>query len=157
MPANLETSSVLAKLREFHPEAVEDAQVFRDELTVFIQREHLLPAAEFLRDNPELSFKYLSDVTAVDHYPNEPRFETVYHLFSLETGERLRLKARLPGDDPTVDSMVPIWPGAEAFECEVYDLFGIHFEGHPDLHRMLLPDDWEGYPLRKDYPTEGYR
>ena len=157
MPANLETSSVLARLREFDPEAVEDAQVFRDELTIFIPRGRLLAVADFLRDDPHLSFKYLSDVTAVDRYPNEPRFETVYHLYSLETGERLRLKARLPGDEPTVDSMVPIWPGAEAFECEVYDLFGIHFEGHPDLHRMLLPDDWEGYPLRKDYPTEGYR
>ena len=97
------------------------------------------------------------DVTAVDRYPGEPRFEMVYHLLSLETGERLRLKAPVPGDDPRIESMTPIWPGAEAFECEMYDLFGIYFEGHPDLRRILLPDDWEGHPLRKDYPTEGYR
>jgi|SRR5579863_10124726 len=157
MPADLESSPVLAKLRAFDPEAVEDAQVFRDELTVFVPRERLRRVAEFLRDEPELWFQYLSDVTAVDRYPNEPRFEVVYHLFSIETGERVRLKSRLPGDDPRVDSVVPVWPGAEAFECEVYDLFGIHFEGHPDLHRMMLPEDWEGHPLRKDYPTEGYR
>ena len=157
MPADLQNNPVLQKLRQFHPDAIEDVQSFRDELTIIIRREHLRRVSEFLRDEPGLSFKYLSDVTAVDLYPNEPRFETVYHLFSLETGERLRLKARLPGDDPKVDSLVPIWPGAEAFECEVYDLFGIHFEGHPDLHRLLMPEDWEGHPLRKDYPTEGYR
>ena len=157
MPADLENNPVVEKLLQFHPGAIEDVQSFRDELTIFIRREHLRRVSEFLRDESGLSFNYLSDVTAVDLYPNEPRFETVYHLFSLETGERLRLKARLPGDDPKVDSLVPIWPGAEAFECEVFDLFGIHFEGHPDLHRLLMPDDWEGHPLRKDYPTEGYR
>ncbi len=157
MPADLANNPILEKLREFHSDAIEEVQSFRDELTVFVRREHLRAVMEFLRDAPGLSFQYLSDVTAVDRHPNEPRFETVYHLVSLETGERLRLKARLPGDDPKVDSVVPIWPGAEAFECEVYDLFGIHFEGHPDLHRLLMPEDWEGYPLRKDYPTEGYR
>lgn len=157
MSPDLETNPVVVRLREQFPEAVEDAQTFRDELTIFIRRERLRQAAEFLRDEPQLSFNYLSDVTAVDRYPNEPRFEMVYHLLSLESGARLCLKARLPGDDAKADSMVPVWPGAQAFECEVYDLFGIHFEGHPDLHRMLLPEDWEGYPLRKDYPTEGYR
>ena len=124
---------------------------------MFVQTGRLRRVCEFLRDEPGLSFKYLSDVTALDRYPNEPRFEMVYHLLSLETGERLRLKAPVPGDDPRIESVVPVWPGAEAFECEMYDLFGIHFEGHPDLHRILLPDDWEGHPLRKDYPTEGYR
>ena len=157
MPPDLETNPVLHKLREFDSGAVERAEVFRGELTVFIQAGHLRQVCEFLRDEPGLSFKYLSDVTAVDRYPNEPRFEMVYHLLSLETGERLRLKAPVPGDDPSIESMTPIWPGAEAFECEMYDLFGIYFEGHPDLRRILLPDDWEGHPLRKDYPTEGYR
>lgn len=112
---------------------------------------------EFLRDASGLSFKYLSDLTAVDHYPNEPRFETVCHLLSLESFQRIRLKVRIPGDDPRVDSLVPVWPGAAAFEREVFDLFGIRFEGHPDLRRILLPEDWEGHPLRKDYPTEGFR
>jgi NADH-quinone oxidoreductase subunit C len=79
----------------------------------------------------------------------------VYHLLSIEHNVRLRLKAKLSGDYPTVDSMVPIWPGAQAFECEIYDLFGIQFRGHPDLRRLLLPEDWEGHPLRKDYPVQG--
>jgi NADH-quinone oxidoreductase subunit C len=113
--------------------------------------------ADFLREEKSLNFEFLSDLTALDHYPNEPRFETVYHLYSIERNHRLRLKVRLPGDDPRVDSMVPVWPGANAFEREVFDLFGIHFEGHPFMVRILLPEDWEGYPLRKDYPTEGYR
>ena len=157
MPADLDTNLVLQKIRDFDADAIEQAETFRGELTVFIRTERLRRICEFLRDEPQLSFKYLSDATAVDRYPNEPRFEAVYHLRSLETGERLRLKARLSGDDPRIDSLVPVWPAAEAFECEVYDLFGIHFEGHPDLHRILLPEDWEGFPLRKDYPTEGYR
>ncbi len=157
MPADLETNPVLHNLRQFDSGAVERAEVFRGELTVFIQAGRLRQVCEFLRDEPGLSFKYLSDVTAVDRYPSELRFEMVYHLLSLETGERLRLKAPVPGDDPRIESMTPVWPGAEAFECEMYDLFGIYFEGHPDLHRILLPDDWEGHPLRKDYPTEGYR
>jgi NADH-quinone oxidoreductase subunit C len=81
----------------------------------------------------------------------------VYHLLDLETFRRLRLKVRLSGDDPRVDSVVPVWPGANAFEREVFDLLGIRFEGHPFLRRILMPEDWEGHPLRKDYPTTGYR
>jgi len=81
----------------------------------------------------------------------------VYHLLSLENYRRLRLKVQLAGGDPTIDSVVPVWPAANAFEREVFDLFGIRFEGHPYLRRILLPEDWEGYPLRKDYPTTGYR
>jgi NADH-quinone oxidoreductase subunit C len=148
---------VVEKLREFAPEALEDSQSFRGELTLWIQPGSLRRVADFLRDEKSLSFRYLSDLTALDHYPNEPRLETVYHLYSFEHNRRLRLKVRLPGDDPRVDSMVPVWPAANAFEREVFDLFGIHFEGHPFMVRILLPEDWEGYPLRKDYPTEGYR
>src|SRR5439155_25895434 len=116
MPADLETSSVLQKLRQFDSGAVEHAEVFRGELTVFIQAGRLRQVCEFLRDEPGLSFKYLSDVTAVDRYPNEPRFEMVYHLLSLETGERLRLKAPVPGDDRRIESAGPVLPGAEAVD-----------------------------------------
>jgi NADH-quinone oxidoreductase subunit C len=157
MTADLETHPVLRQLRGFDSEAVEEAQFFRGELTLYIPAAKLRPVGEFLRDTPGLAFRYLSDVTAVDYYPSEPRFATVYHLLSFDRNERLRLKVRLPGDDPRVDSMVPVWPAANAFEREVYDLFGIYFEGHPYLVRILLPEDWEGHPLRKDYPTEGYR
>lgn len=157
MIEELEKQAVVQRLREFDPDAVEDGQLFRGELTLWIRATALRRVAEFLRDEKSVAFKYLSDLTAVDHYPDEPRFETVYHLYSIQYNRRLRLKVRLKGDDPSVDSMVPVWSGAIAFEREVFDLFGIHFEGHPYLVRLLLPEDWEGYPLRKDYPTEGYR
>jgi NADH-quinone oxidoreductase subunit C len=143
------------KLQQFDPEVVEDVQTFRGETTLRIRSSRLLSVCEYLRDEPELSFKYLSDVTALDHYPNEPRFETVYHLLSFETNQRLRLKARMESENPRIDSMVPIWPAANAFEREVFDLFGIDFKGHPDLRRILMPEDWEGHPLRKDYPVQG--
>ncbi len=157
MPADLETNLALQKLREFDPGSIEDALVFRGEVTLFIRRDSIRRVCEFLRDQETLPFKYLSDLTALDHYPNEPRFEAVYHLFSFTSGERLRLKVRVPGEDPKIDSVVPVWPAANALEREVFDLFGIRFEGHPALRRILMPEDWEGYPLRKDYPTEGYR
>ena len=150
-------SLVPEKIREFNPEALEDIQGFRGELTLVTRRDHLIRVCEFLRDTPELSFKFLADLTAVDRFPNEPRFEVVYHLLSLDTAERLRLKVRIGGDNPSVPSAVPVWPGANAFEREAFDLFGIHFEGHPYLRRIVMPEEWEGYPLRKDYPTEGYR
>jgi NADH-quinone oxidoreductase subunit C len=157
MNTDAESDAVVKRLREFNPEAVEDVQLFRGELTVRIRAMSLRLVCEFLRDDKELSFKYLSDLTALDHYPSEPRFETVYHLYSIERNQRLRLKVRLGGDDPRLDSMVQVWPAANAFEREVFDLFGIHFVSHPYLFRIVLPEDWEGHPLRKDYPTEGYR
>jgi len=157
MPADLESNRVLKKLREFASQAVEDARLFRGEVTLYIRPESLRRTCEFLRDVPDLKYEYLSDLTAVDLYPNAPRFEVVYHLLSFRTSERLRLKVRVSGENPKVDSVVPVWPSANAFEREVFDLFGILFEGHPYLRRILMPEEWEGHPLRKDYPTEGYR
>ncbi len=157
MSSDRETNLTLTKLREFAPEAVEDAREFRGEVTIYIRPYSLITVCEFLRDEPGLTFKFLSDITAVDLYPNEPRFEVVYHLLSLQTAARLRLKVRTSGENPRVDSLVPVYPCADAFEREVFDLFGIQFAGHPYLRRILLPEDWEGHPLRKDYPTEGYR
>lgn len=155
MSSDPESNSAVQKLRQFAPDAVEDVVAFRGEITTYIRSDRLRAACEFLRDQPGLAFKYLSDITAVDHYPAEPRFEAVYHILSLETYQRLRLKVRIPGEDPRLDSMVPVWPAAQAFECEIFDLFGIQFTGHPDLRRILLPEDWEGHPLRKDYPVQG--
>jgi NADH-quinone oxidoreductase subunit C len=157
MPSDLDSNLPLRKLREFAPEAVEGATEFRAELTIYIRPDRLIRVCEFLRDEPGLSFKYLSDITAVDLYPNEPRFEVVYHLLSLESAQRLRLKVRASGENPRVDSLVPVYPSANAFEREVFDLFGVQFSGHPYLRRILMPENWEGHPLRKDYPTEGYR
>ena len=157
MSLPLDANPVLRRLREFDPQAIEDAREFRGEITLFIPVARLRSVCEFLRDAADLHFKYLSDLTAVDLYASEPRFEVVYHLLALEPYQRLRLKVRLPGDNPRIDSVVPIWPGANAFEREVFDLFGIQFEGHPFLRRIMLPEEWEGHPLRKDYPTTGYR
>ncbi len=154
MAADLQSFPALVKLREFDAEAVEDTSTFRGEVTLYIRHERFIRTCEFLRDE---SFSFLADVTALDLYPQEPRFEVVYHLLSLQNARRLRLKVRVSGDDPHMASAFSVWPSANAFEREVFDLFGIRFDGHPFLRRMLLPDDWEGYPLRKDYPTEGYR
>jgi NADH-quinone oxidoreductase subunit C len=157
MTANLESNLALQKLRDLDPEAVEEARIFRDEVTLYIRPAHFLRACEFLRDEPGLKFSFLADVTALDLYPQEPRFELVYHLLSLETAQRLRLKVRVEGENPHFVTAVGVWPAANAFEREVFDLFGISFDGHPFLRRLLLPEEWEGHPLRKDYPTEGYR
>ena len=157
MVTDLNTNVALQKLREFDPEAVEDTRIFRDEVTVYVHPGHFLRACEFLRDEPGLKFNFLVDVTALDLYPQEPRFELVYHLLSIETAHRLRLKVRVEGENPHFITAIPVWPAANAFEREVFDLFGVIFDGHPFLRRLLLPEEWQGYPLRKDYPTEGYR
>ena len=154
---NLEKDSFIRKLRDWDAQAVAEVLDFRGETTIVVARENLQRAAEFLVNDPGMRFAFLSDITAVDKFPIEPRFELNYHLLSLERRARLRLKVRLAGQDPVVPSMVPVWPAANWHEREAYDLMGIRFEGHPDLRRILMPDDWEGYPLRKDYPVEGYR
>jgi NADH-quinone oxidoreductase subunit C len=148
---------VVHKLREWDAQAVAEVLEFRGETTVVVLREHLQRAAEYLAGEPSLRFSFLSDISTVDRFPLEPRFEVNYHLLSLDRRERLRLKVRLPGSEPIVRSMTSVWPTANWHERENFDLFGIRFEGHPDLRRILMPDDWEGYPLRKDYPVEGYR
>jgi len=154
---NLEKDSFIRKLRDWDAQAVAEVLDFRGETTIVVARENLQRVAEFLVNDPGMRFAFLSDITAVDKFPIEPRFELNYHLLSLERRARLRLKVRLAGQDPVVPSMVPVWPAANWHEREAYDLMGIRFEGHPDLRRILMPDDWEGYPLRKDYPVEGYR
>jgi len=105
----------------------------------------------------EFRFDMFLDVTAVDWYPTEPRFEVVYHLFCHERKGRLRLKCRVSGERPEIASVVPVWSAANWYEREVFDLFGIRFAGHPQLRRILMPEDWQGHPLRKDYPVTGYR
>jgi NADH-quinone oxidoreductase subunit C len=156
-PKENDKSPVVQKLREWDAQAVAEVIEFRGETTVVVPKEHLRRAAEYLAAEPSLRFSFLSDITTVDRYPLEPRFEMNYHLLSLDRRERLRLRVRLGGKDPVVASVIPIWPTANWHERENFDLFGIRFEGHPNLTRILMPDDWEGYPLRKDYPVEGYR
>jgi NADH-quinone oxidoreductase subunit C len=153
----LKDRPALACLREWNAGAVQAAKFDRGELTVVLDRGFLREACELLKSDPRTQFNFLSDVTAVDWYPSEPRFEVVYELLSMPRKDRLRIKVRLAGDDLHVDSLVPVWPAANFFEREVFDLFGVRFNGHPELRRIMMPEDWEGHPLRKDYPVEGYR
>lgn len=136
---------------------VEGAKFDRDEMTIYVDRSSIREACVLLRDDPGCPFNFLSDVTCVDWYPQEPRFEVIYHLLSIPKKERVRLKVRLNSSSPAVESLTSLWPAANYFEREVYDLFGVRFNGHPYLRRLLMPEDWEGHPLRKDYPVEGYR
>jgi NADH-quinone oxidoreductase subunit C len=153
----LKSHPAIAKLQAWNTAAVEAAKFDRDEMTIYLERSTIREAASLLRSDPDCPFNYLSDITAVDWHPSDPRFEVVYHLFSIAKKERVRLKVRLSGDSPSIESVTSVWPGANYFEREVFDLFGIRFNGHPYLRRLLMPEDWEGSPLRKDYPVEGYR
>jgi len=146
----------LARLLVWRAEAVAGAKLDRGELSIYLRRDAIREACAILRDDPELQFNFLSDVTCVDWYPSQPRFEVVYHLFSIPRKLRVRLKVRLSGEE-AIDSVTPVWPAANYFEREVFDLFGVRFEGHPYLRRIMMPENWEGHPLRKDYPVEGYR
>ena len=136
---------------------VTGAKFDRDQLIIWVDRVALRDACLTLKNDPQLQYNALADVTCVDWYPREPRFEVVYQLFSTIKKKYVRLKVRLPGDDANVDSLTPIWPGANFFEREAFDLFGVRFDEHPNLTRIMMPNDWEGHPLRKDYPVEGYR
>jgi len=153
----LKQRPAVARLLAWNAEAVKDAKHDHGELTIVIDRPFLRDACAFLQQEPGLNFNFLSDLTCVDRYPLEPRFEVIYHLLSHSQKQRLRLKVKLEGDDPSVESLTSLWPGANLFEREVFDLFGVRFLGHPDLKRVLMPEDWDGHPLRKDYPVEGYR
>jgi len=147
----------LARLLAWNPAAVQQVKFDHEEMTIWVDRSALREACALLRDDAECAFNFLSDITCVDWYPAEPRFEVVYHLLSIPNKERVRLKVRLESGSPVVESLTSVWPGANFFEREVFDLFGIRFTGHPYLRRILMPENWEGHPLRKNYPVEGYR
>ena len=153
----LKDRPALARLLAWTAAAIQDAQLDHDELTLFVERSALREACAILESDPATRFNFLSDLTCVDWYPREPRFEVVYHLLSIPRKERVRLKVRLAGDDANVESVTSVWPTANFFEREVFDLFGVRFSGHPYLRRLMMPEDWEGHPLRKDYPVEGFR
>jgi NADH-quinone oxidoreductase subunit C len=145
---------LLARLRERFPEAVVATHAWRGDPTAQVQPASIVEICTFLRDDPALAFDLLVDVTAVDYLGSVPRFEVVYHLCSLARRHRLRLKARLPEEEPRIPSVVPVWRGADWLERETYDMYGIVFAGHPDLRRIYLYEQFRGHPLRKDYPKE---
>jgi NADH-quinone oxidoreductase subunit C len=156
-------AAVLEKLPE-HPavkailawneNALTDAKFDRGELTLTVAKEEIVPALEALK---AAGYNAFQDMTAVDWYPSTPRFQLSYHIQSHPFKELLRLCALVDEGDPAVDSITSVWAGANYYEREVFDLFGIRFEGHPNLRRIMMPDEWVGHPLRKDYPVEGYR
>ncbi len=142
-------------LRDAFGDAVQSIEAFRGDITVVVSPERIVDICRFCRDTEGLQYNYLSGVSGIDYFPQEPRFALAYHLYSLFHNHSLRLKVFLPGDEPAVQSVTSVYPAANWFEREAYDLLGITFVGHPDLRRLLMPDDWDGHPLRKDYPL-GY-
>lgn len=151
----MDLDGFVSKVKNKFPESILDASTFRGEITLHLRAEDILPICRFLHDDPELSFDYLTDLCGVDNYPHEPRFQVVYHLCAMKTRRRLRLKVFLPGAAPRISSVFSVWKAADWLEREAFDMFGITFLEHPDLRRILLTPDWEGYPLRKDYPLRG--
>jgi len=151
----MDLEGIVSKVKNKFPESILDASIFRDEVTLYLRAEDILPICRFLHDDPELSFDYLVDLCGVDDYPDEPRFQVVYHLCAMKTRRRLRLKVSLRGTGPRISSVFSVWKGADWLEREAFDMFGITFLEHPDLRRILLTPDWEGHPLRKDYPLRG--
>ena len=153
-----QNASVVAEhLRSWNAAAVAEVIEHRGETTIVVPRELLRGTAARCREDSALDFNLLTDATCVDRFPHEPRFELNYHLVSIARRDKVRLKVRLSGNDAVVDTLVSVWPGANWLEREIFDLFGIRFSGHPDLRRILLPDDWEGHPLRRDFFVEGKR
>ena len=155
LPGNWKEHQTAAAVEAFDAEAVKGGNCGLNELTLDIAPPKIASICGFLKYDQ--NFIRLSSVTAVDRYPAEPRFEVVYHLHSVERNDRIRLKCRVRGEDPVIESVASVWRSANWYEREVFDLFGIHFLNHPDLRRIMMPDDWEGYPLRKDYPIAGTR
>ena len=141
-------------LLAWKPDALSDAKFDFGELTLTIASREIRAACSTVQ---AAGYNFFEDMTAVDWYPLAPRFQLSYHILSHALKERIRLRVLLDEAEPSVASIVPVWPGANFFEREVFDLFGIRFADHPDLRRIMLPDDWTGHPLRKDYPVEGYR
>lgn len=143
--------TTLEKLKEGFTKSILEVAEFRGELTIIVRKEDIVPICQFLRDDPELSFNFLSDLCAVDWLERKPRFDVVYNLYSIQKNHRVRLKVQVD-DGEAIPSVTSVWSTANWHEREVFDMFGIRFEGHPDLRRILMPEDWEGYPLRKDFP-----
>jgi NADH-quinone oxidoreductase subunit C len=148
-----DNNRAVIKLRERFASSILDVKEFRGEVTVTVKKEDIVELCNFLKT--ELRYNLLTDVTAVDYFGKDPRFMVVYNLYSIPNKDRLRVKAPVAEADTTIDTVTTVWTTANWLEREVYDLFGITFNGHPDLRRILMTDDWVGHPLRKDYPLQG--
>lgn len=150
-------SKNLGILKDRFGDIIIDSHSFRGDDTVVIKKQHILDVCGFLRDQSDLSFDFMMDLTVVDYLNQSDcreRFEVVYHFYSLKLNHRLRVKAPVPESSCTIDSIVSLWIGADWFEREAYDMYGIRFNNHPNLKRILLYEEFEGHPLRKDYPIK---
>jgi NADH-quinone oxidoreductase subunit C len=150
----VETNLAVKKLKEKFPASVSEVKTFREEMTITVSKKDLFEICKFLYSDLDLQYHFLTDLCGVDFFPGSPRFEVVYHLYSLKNNQRLRLKTKVE-DAESVLSVESIWKAANWYEREAFDLFGIPFENHPDLRRIMMWDGYEGYPLRKDFPVEG--
>lgn len=146
---------IAEKIKNKFPSDVLDAVSFREQVSITVKRDRIIDICRYLREDPDILMDYLSDLCGVDFQDKRLRFEVVYNLYSLKHRCKIRIKALIPGDDPSIESVVSLWNGANWHEREVYDMYGIVFKGHPDLRRILMPEDWEGFPQRKDYPLKG--
>lgn len=152
----MEPLEIAEKIKEKFPHEILDVTEFRGQVSVTVKRDRIKDICKYLHDEPDIEMDYLSDLCGVDYIGKRRfRFEVVYNLYSLRHQHRIRIKALLPEDEPSIDTVTEIWKGANWHERETYDMFGIIFNDHPDLRRILLPEDWEGFPLRKDYPVTG--
>ncbi len=151
----MEPLEIVDRLKEKFLNEIVDVTQFRDQVFVSLKKEKIAGICRYLHDDPEIHMDFLADLCGVDYPEKRHRFEVVYNLYSLKYNHRLMLKAQLTEDDPYIDSVVDIWNGANWHEREACDMYGILFNDHPDLRRILMPEDWEGYPLRKDYPLKG--
>lgn len=147
--------AILRKVKEKFGDAVLETHTNFGDATVTLRKESVRSLARFLKEDPELDFNVLMDLTAVDYLSMEkiPRFEVVYHFYSLHYNQRLRVKVPVTDEEPWVDSLTSLWPIADWFEREVWDMFGIRFAGHPNLKRIMMYEEFVGHPLRKDYPV----
>lgn len=151
----MELKEIVEKVKEKFPQEVLYFTNFRDQYSITVKKEKIKDILTYLKNTPGLEFDYLVDLTAVDYKDfREPRFDVVYHLMSIKHKHRIRIKAQVGEQDCFIDSVTDIWATANWFERECFDMFGIEFKGHPDLRRILMPEDWQGFPLRKDYPLK---
>jgi NADH-quinone oxidoreductase subunit C len=150
--SSFDPAAPLELLKQMFPEGVVETSVCHGEATAVIQATYVLRIMKFLKEDPRTNFDMLSDLTAADYLGREPRFDIVYNLISVQTKRRLRIKARVNESDPPVESLTPLWGAANWLEREVWDMFGIRFSGHPNLKRILMYEEFQGHPLRKDYP-----
>ena len=151
----MDNETITSLVKNNFPESITGSAIFRNELTLIIKKEYIPEIAGFLKQNKELDFDFLSDLCGVDRVATDGVFEVVYHLYSIHKNHRVRLKAPIASNEPCISTVTGIWSTANWHEREAYDMYGIKFDGHPDLRKILTPDDFEGHPLRKNYPVDG--